>query len=75
MVLSSKGRYAFVSVAVFALRLGKVKHDEKKYHLEVNRGSALKVEIALMRSSKLKIKSIVGGLATRVLERDGTKVT
>ena len=66
MVLSSKGRYAFVSVAVFALRLGKFKQDEKKYHLEVNRGSALKVEIALMRSSKMKNKSTFEGLATRV---------
>ena len=52
MVLSSKGRYAFVSMAVFALRLGKFKHDEKKYHLEVNRGSALKLEITLKGSSK-----------------------
>ena len=66
MVLSSKGRSAFVSVAVFALRLGKFKHDEKKYHLEVNRGSALKVEFALMRSSKMKNKRIIEGLATRV---------
>ena len=52
MVLSSKGRYAFVSVAVFALRLGKFKQDEKKYHLEVNHGSALKLEIALIGSSR-----------------------
>jgi len=52
MVLSSKGRYAFVSVAVFALRLGKFKQDEKKYHLEVNRGSALKMESTLIGSSK-----------------------
>ena len=52
MVLSSKGRYAFVSVAVFALRLGKFKQDEKKYYLEVNRGSALKMESTLIGSSK-----------------------
>ena len=56
MVLSSKGRYAFVSVAVFALRLGKFKQDEKKYHLEVNRGSALKMECTLIGFSKMKNK-------------------
>ena len=67
MVLSSKGRYALVSVAVFALRLGKFKQDEKKYHLEVNRGSALKQESTLIGSSKMKNKSIFEGLATRVL--------